>query len=70
MEGELTIERTQAGLAARAKGRLPGRKRIMTESKIASAKKLLVGGTPPADVAKDLGVSVPTLYRWVPARQQ
>jgi DNA invertase Pin-like site-specific DNA recombinase len=71
MERELTIERTQAGLAAaRAKGHLPGRKRIMTESKIASAKKLLAGGTPPADVAKDLGVSVPTLYRWVPARQQ
>lgn len=36
-----------AGLtAARAKGHLPGGKRIMTESKIASAKKLLAGGTP------------------------
>lgn len=68
MERELTIERTHAGLAAaRAKGHLPGRKRIMTESKIAAATKLLADGTPPADVARDLGVSIPTLYRWIPA---
>jgi len=39
----------------------------MTDSKIASAKKLLAGGVPARDVAKNLGVSVPTLYRWVPA---
>ena len=71
MERELTIERTQAGLAAtRAKGHLPGRKRLMTDSKIASAKKLLANGTPPADVAKDLGISIPTLYRWVPANNR
>ncbi|MCK6413914.1 MAG: recombinase family protein [Azonexus sp.] len=31
------------------------------------AKKLLASGVPPKDVAKNLGVSVPTLYRWVPA---
>ena len=68
MERDLTIERTQAGLAAaREKGHLPGRKRIMTESKIAAATKLLADGTPPADVARDLGVSIPTLYRWIPA---
>ena len=68
MERELTIERTQAGLAAaRAKGHHPGRKRLMTESKIASAIKLLEAGTTPAEVAHDLGVSIPTLYRWVPA---
>ncbi|MCY7286829.1 MAG: recombinase family protein [Cryobacterium sp.] len=68
MERELTIERTQAGLAAARKaGRLPGRKRIMTDSKIASAKQLLATGTPPATVAHNLGVSIPTLYRWLPA---
>ena len=44
-----------------------GRKRQMTDSKIVSAKKLLVSGVPPKDVAKNLGVSLPTLYRWVPA---
>jgi len=39
----------------------------MTESKVESAKKLLLNGVPPKDVAKNLGVSVPTLYRWIPA---
>ena len=68
MERELTVERTRAGLAAaRQLGRKGGRKRKMTDSKVESAKKLLAGGTPPKDVAKNLGVSVPTLYRWVPA---
>jgi len=68
MERELTVERTQAGLAvARQLGRTGGRKRLMTDSKIESAKKLLANGVPPRDVAKNLGVSVPTLYRWIPA---
>ncbi len=68
MERELTIERIQAGLkVARQLGRRGGRKRLMTESKIKSAKKLLASGTPPRDVAANLGVSVPTLYRWIPA---
>lgn len=68
MERELTIERTRAGLdVARKLGRKGGRKRRMTDSKIESAKKLLASGVPPKDVAKNLGVSVPTLYRWIPA---
>jgi len=68
MERELTIERTRAGLeVARQLGRKGGRKRIMTDSKIESAKKLLANGVPPRDVAKNLGISVPTLYRWIPA---
>jgi DNA invertase Pin-like site-specific DNA recombinase len=70
MERELNIERTRAGLAvARQLGRTGGRTRKMTESKIASAKKLLTDGVPPRDVAKNLGVSIPTLYRWLPASQ-
>lgn len=68
MERELIIERTRAGLdVARQLGRKGGRKPKMTESKIESAKKLLASGMPAKDVAKNLGVSVPTLYRWVPA---
>lgn len=68
MERELMVERTQAGLqAAREQGRVGGRKRVMTEAKIRSAKKLLSQGTPPREVASSLGISVPTLYRWVPA---
>ena len=61
-------ERTKAGLeAARKRGRVVGRKRRMTPSKIASAQQLLRGGMPPREVAHKLGVSIPTLYRWVPA---
>jgi DNA invertase Pin-like site-specific DNA recombinase len=60
MERELTIERTRAGLEV-------ARKRQMTDSKIKSAKKLLASGVPPRDVASNLGVSVPTLYRWIRA---
>lgn len=68
MERELTVERTRAGLEiARQLGRKGGRKRQMTEIKIKSAKKLLASGVPPRDVAGNLGVSVPTLYRWIPA---
>lgn len=68
MERELIVERTRAGLeTARQLGRKGGRKPKMTVSKIESAKKLLASGVPPKDVAKNLGVSIPTLYRWVPA---
>jgi DNA invertase Pin-like site-specific DNA recombinase len=68
MERDLTVERTRAGLeVARQLGRKGGRKRQMTDSKIESAKKLLTSGMPPRDVAKNLGVSIPTLYRWIPA---
>ena len=68
MERELTIERTRAGLhAARQQGRVGGRKRKMTDSKIVAARQLLATGTPPRDVAKNLGISIPTLYRWIPA---
>jgi len=71
MERELIVERTHAGLAAaKARGRLGGRKAKMTETKINAARKLLSAGTRPKDVAHDLGISVPTLYRWLPAASQ
>ncbi len=71
MERELMVERTHAGLdAARKQGRIGGRKRTMTDSKLQSAKKLLADGVLPKDVAHDLGVSVPTLYRWLPASER
>ena len=70
MERELIVERTRAGLeVAKQLGRKGGRKPKMTGSKIESAKKLLSSGIPPKDVAKNLGVSIPTLYRWVPASE-
>lgn len=71
MERELIIERTRAGLdAARQLGRKGGRKRLMTQSKVDSAKKLLLNGVPVREVAKNLGVSLPTLYRWLPASER
>lgn len=68
MERDLIVERTRAGLeVARQLGRKGGRKPKMTASKIESARKLLASGMPPREVAHNLSVSVPTLYRWLPA---
>ena len=68
MERELIIERTKSGLEiARQLGRKGGRKRVMTDSKLEAAKKLLASGVSPKDVATNLGLSIPTLYRWIPA---
>jgi DNA invertase Pin-like site-specific DNA recombinase len=51
MECELILERTRAGLeAARCQGRIGGRKRRMTDSKVQAARKLPAGGTPPHEV--------------------
>ena len=67
-ERDLIRERTRAGLAAaRQRGRIGGRPRRMSDEKIRAAKKLLRDGTPPKEVADIVGVSVPTLYRWLPA---
>ena len=43
------------------------RTREADDRKIKSAKKLIASGVPPRDVASNLGVSLPTLYRWIPA---
>jgi DNA invertase Pin-like site-specific DNA recombinase len=68
MERELIVERTRAGLeAARSQGRIGGRRRSMTPSKLDAAKQLLASGVPARDVASNLGISIPTLYRWIPA---
>ena len=39
----------------------------MTPGKVSAAERLLRDGTPPKDVAAIVGVSLPTLYRWLPA---
>lgn len=71
MERDLTVERTRAGLAtARAQGRIGGRKRTMTDGKVHAAKQLLTSGLPPKDVASNLGISVATLYCWIPASKR
>lgn len=66
-ERDLIRERTQAGLkAAKAKGRIGGRPRQMTDGKINIVRELLATGTAVKDAAAIVGVSVPTLYRWLP----
>jgi DNA invertase Pin-like site-specific DNA recombinase len=71
MERELLIERTRAGLtAAKERGRIGGRKRVMTPGKVEAAQKLLAEDMPPREVAHNLGVSIPTLYRWCPAAER
>jgi DNA invertase Pin-like site-specific DNA recombinase len=68
MERELIAERTKAGLiAAKKRGRIGGRRRLLTPGKVDSARRLLESGMAPREVAQNLGVSIPTLYRWVPA---
>ena len=68
MERELIKERTKAGLsAARARGRMGGRKPKMDASKIASAKTLLGSGMTGQEIANNLGVSRATLYRAIAA---
>lgn len=71
MERELIAERTKAGLeAARKLGRVGGRKRKMTENKVKAAKNLFAQGMLPKDVAQNLEISIPTLYKWIPAGEQ
>jgi DNA invertase Pin-like site-specific DNA recombinase len=67
MERGLTVECTRAGLErARGRGRIGGRRRLMTDTKVEAAKQLLASGQPPREVASNLGVSMATLYSWVP----
>lgn len=69
-ERDLIRERTKSGLdAARRRGRIGGRPRSMTDDKLNAARKLLESGTPARDVASAIGVSLPTLYRHIPAGQ-
>jgi len=70
-ERDIIRQRTRAGLeAARKRGRVGGRPRVMTAEKIAAAKKLLASGEPAKDVASMLSISLPTLYRWCPGAER
>ena len=71
-ERDLIHERTMAGLAAaRARGRGGGRPRVMTKQKLKAAMAMMADRDNAArDVAKQLGVSVSTLYAYVNAKGQ
>jgi DNA invertase Pin-like site-specific DNA recombinase len=66
-ERDVIRDRTKAGLtAARARGRLGGRPRIMDQSKIGMAKALVADTKNSIrDICKTLSVSKTTLYRYL-----
>jgi DNA invertase Pin-like site-specific DNA recombinase len=66
-ERDLLRERTNIGLAAaRARGRVGGRPRLLTSPKVARAKELHAAGVmSPREIADAVGVSVATLYRYL-----
>ena len=68
-ERSIIRDRTVAGLdAARARGRVGGRPRSLSEDDIAAARAMLADPSiTTKEVAKRLGVSVSTLYKHIPA---
>ena len=63
-EHTLIVSRTKDGLAAaKARGRVGGRKPLMSVGKVATAKQMYVDGKSVKDIAEILGVSRPTIYR-------
>lgn len=71
MERDLNRERTTAALiVARREGRVGGRKTVMTPKRLEAARKLLASGMTIREIAPTIGVSVPTLYRHLPAPEQ
>ncbi len=68
-EKTLTRSRTMAGLeAARARGRIGGRPKLINDDKLKVAKTLLANSDMTvADIANQIEVSPATLYRYLPA---
>ncbi len=68
-ERNVIRERTTAGLvAARARGRVGGRPKALSEADLSAARALLTDSAiTTREVAKRLGVSVSTLYKHIPA---
>ncbi|WP_242225363.1 recombinase family protein [Bacillus cereus group sp. BfR-BA-01380] len=66
-EREMIQERTQAGLsAARARGRVGGRPKVMDTTKVSMAKSLMKDPNySTEDICNTLGVSRATLYRYL-----
>jgi len=67
MERELLIERTQSGLAAaRARGRVGGRRRSFTSAQQREAQRLYeLRQMTVAQIAKAIGSTTTTVYRYL-----
>ncbi|EPF1076528.1 recombinase family protein [Salmonella enterica] len=65
MERELIVERTNAGLAAaRAQGRVGGRRSVLQPDQIAQINRLIKNGYPRKQLAIIYGVSLSTIYKY------
>jgi DNA invertase Pin-like site-specific DNA recombinase len=63
-ERSLISVRTRDGLAAaRARGRVGGRRPVMTKAKTEAAKSMFSNGRQVSEIAKVIGVSRPTVYK-------
>jgi DNA invertase Pin-like site-specific DNA recombinase len=68
LERDLTIERINSGLAnARAKGKVGGRPKALDAAAVAKAKALREKDVDVSDIAKTLGVSRSTAYKYLSA---
>lgn len=69
LERDVIVERTKAGLdAARAKGRIGGRPRVMDDKKTNTARALYESGNHTvAEIAAMMGVGTATVYRYLAA---
>lgn len=64
-ERELTVERTKAGLAAaKARGRIGGRRAVLTPEKEAQARQMFADKVPSSEIARTLKIGKSTLYKW------
>jgi DNA invertase Pin-like site-specific DNA recombinase len=68
-ERSMIIERTLAGLeAARARGRIGGRRKKLSDAEVEAGRALLLNTeTPIAEIAHQLGVALSTFYAYFPA---
>lgn len=65
-ERSLIRERQMEGIAiAKAKGAFKGRKRSMTDERVAEIKQRVTNGEKKAQVARGLGISRETLYQYL-----
>jgi len=66
LEREMIVSRTRAGLeSAKARGRVGGRRELVTEAKAIEGKGMIERGIAPLEAAKMLGLSKATLYRGI-----
>lgn len=69
-ERDIIQENTHAGLAAaRARGRLGGRARALTDEQIRMAATLAADGVPVEQICKTLSISRSTFFRYMNARK-